>query len=176
MNVEQLKKTIRDVPDFPKPGIVFKDITTLLKDPETFASALKELENLCKDLKVDKIVAAEARGFIIGAPLALKLNVGFIPARKPNKLPAPTVEEEFQLEYGTDRLAIHLDAIAKGERVLIVDDLLATGGTVCALANLVEKMGGRVVGLFFLIELAFLKGRERLNKYLVKSVISYDAE
>jgi adenine phosphoribosyltransferase len=173
---DRLRKAIRDVPDFPRRGIVFKDITTLIKDPAAFNLAVAEMEALCRNLNVDKVVAAEARGFIFGAPLALKMNAGFVPARKPGKLPAPVLEQEFQLEYGTDRLAIHCDAISRGDRVLIVDDLLATGGTVKALADLVERMGARVAGLLFLVELSFLKGRERLGNYTVLSVIRYDAE
>ncbi len=176
MSKEELKKAIRDVPDFPKQGIIFKDITTVLKDPRLLGVALAEMAGLAAGLKVDKVVAAEARGFIFGTSLAEKLHAGFVPARKSGKLPAEVVEEEYDLEYGTDKLAVHKDAIEAGEKVLIVDDLLATGGTVEALVKLVNKMGGQVVGCHFLIELAFLKGRERLAGQEVKSVIVYEGE
>ncbi len=168
-----LKSLIRDVPDFPKPGIIFKDITTLLKDPKGFCEAVDVLYEGIKDKGIDKIVAVESRGFIFAGVLAYKLGCGFVPVRKPGKLPAETIAEEYTLEYGTNTLEIHKDAIAPGEKVLIFDDLLATGGTALATAHLVEGLGGRVVGFQFLIELSFLNGREKLKGYDVTSIIVY---
>jgi adenine phosphoribosyltransferase len=171
-----LSKFIRDVPDFPKKGIIFKDITTLLKDKLAFKEALEQLYNRVSNLNVDKVVAIESRGFIFGSLLADKLNAGFVPVRKPGKLPADKISESYQLEYGTDSLEIHIDAIQKGEKVLIHDDLLATGGTVEAVCRMVEKLGGEIVGILFLIELDFLNGREKLKKYNVHSIVHYGAE
>jgi len=171
-----LSKFIRDVPDFPKKGIIFKDITTLLKDKLAFKEALEQLYNRVSNLNVDKVVAIESRGFIFGSLLADKLNAGFVPVRKPGKLPADKISESYQLEYGTDSLEIHIDAIQKGEKVLIHDDLLATGGTVEAVCKMVEKLGGEIVGILFLIELDFLNGREKLKKYNVHSIVHYSAE
>jgi len=173
---EDLKKYIRSVKDFPKPGIVFRDITTLLKDPEALKSTLKQLYECSKDLKITKVCGIEARGFMLGAMLAERLNVGFVPIRKPGKLPSKTAKEVYELEYGTDAVEIHLDAISKGDRVLLHDDLLATGGTARAAANLIEKLGGNVVQISFIIELGFLKGREKLKNYDVKALITYDSE
>ncbi len=171
-----LKKFIRDIPDFPKKGIIFKDITTLLKDRVAFIEGLNQLYSRVSHLRVDKVVAIESRGFIYGSLLAEKLNAGFVPVRKPGKLPADKLSEKYQLEYGVDSLEIHLDSIEKGERVLIHDDLLATGGTVDAVCKMVEKLGGIISGIVFLIELDFLKGREKLKNYEVHSIIHYDVE
>ena len=167
---------IRSVPDFPKKGIVFRDITTLLNDPVAFKEVLDRFESRFRSDHVDKIVGIEARGFIIGAALADRLHVGFVPARKPGKLPAKTLKEEYELEYGHDSIEIHSDAISRGERILIHDDLLATGGTASATCRLVERMGGTIVGCSFLIELSFLKGRNRLKGYDLFSIIQYDSE
>ncbi|MDZ7260823.1 MAG: adenine phosphoribosyltransferase [candidate division KSB1 bacterium] len=174
--MEQLKHLIRNVPDFPKKGIGFKDITTLIKDGKAFRKAVDDLAEPFQDKGVDLVVGVEARGFIFAAALAYKWGVGVIPVRKPGKLPAETLKEEYALEYGTDAVEIHKDAIQKGQRVLIVDDLLATGGTVAATARLVERLGGQIVGIAFLIELSFLKGREKLKKYQTVSLIKFDEE
>uniref|UniRef100_A0A7C4YH18 Adenine phosphoribosyltransferase n=1 Tax=candidate division WOR-3 bacterium TaxID=2052148 RepID=A0A7C4YH18_UNCW3 len=168
-----LKKFIRDVPDFPKKGIIFKDITTLLKDKDAFKEAVDRMCEPFLNNKIDKIIAVESRGFIFGGAMAYKMNVGFNIARKPGKLPWEKIRETYQLEYGEDALEIHKDAVNKGENVLIVDDLLATGGTSLALAKLVEKIGGNVVGIAFLIELTFLNGREKLKDYNVHTVIKF---
>ena len=164
---------IRDVPDFPQPGILFKDITTLLKDGAAFRQVIDALHERCRDRGATKVVGIESRGFIFAAPLAYRLGVGFVPARKLGRLPAETVRVEYTLEYGTNTVEMHRDAIAPGERVLIVDDLLATGGTVRGTIELVERLGGEVVGLAFLVELDFLKGRDRLKGRRVTSVITY---
>jgi adenine phosphoribosyltransferase len=171
-----LKEQIRTVMDFPKKGINFFDITTLLKNHEAFSYSVDSLYQKYKDLKIDKVVAAESRGFILGAPLAYKLNAGFIPVRKPGKLPADTISESYSLEYGVNTIEIHKDAIQKGDKILVHDDLLATGGTIKALLNLVEKLGGEVVGVSFLIELSFLDGRKLLNGYDVFSLLTYESE
>lgn len=173
---KDLSKYIRTIPDFPKKGIMFKDITTLLKDPEAVREAIKQLYNYSKDLGVTKVVGIESRGFIFGAILAEKLNAGFVPIRKPGKLPAEKESSTYALEYGTDTIEIHKDAIKLGEKVLLHDDLLATGGTAQAAANLIEKLGGEVVQISFLIELDFLKGRDKLKKYDVRSLIEYEKE
>ena len=162
MNREELKKIIRDVPDFPKEGIVFKDITTLLNDPGAFKSSIEQLVSECKRHSIQKVIGIESRGFILGTPISLDLNVGFVPIRKPGKLPADTISETYELEYGTDSIEIHKDAIAPGEKVVIIDDLLATGGTAEAACKLVEKLGAEVVLVAFLVELTFLKGRDKL--------------
>ncbi len=169
----KLEERIRDVPDFPRQGIVFKDITPLLQDPEAFKHVIDTFTQTYRDKGIDLIVAAEARGFIFGAPLAYNLGIGFVPVRKPAKLPAECISAEYALEYGVDSLHMHKDAIAPGQRVLIIDDLLATGGTVAAKVELVEKLGGEVAGIAFLIELTFLNGRERLKGYEVTSLIEY---
>ena len=174
--MSELVKHIRNVPDFPKEGVGFKDITTLLKDGVAFQQAVDEIIDKFEATKTDKVVGIESRGFIFGAAIAYKLQVGFIPVRKPGKLPANTIREEYELEYGTDVLEIHQDAIATGERVVIIDDLLATGGTAAATAKLVEKVGGVIQGMVFLIELTFLKGRDKLEDYDVTSIIAYDSE
>ncbi len=171
LNVADLSHSIRKIPDFPKPGIVFRDITTLLKNPDSFRNADQILYERYKDLKVSKVVGIESRGFILGATLALHLGAGFVPIRKKGKLPASTIKEEYALEYGTDAIEIHTDGVVKGDRVLIHDDLLATGGTVAAAAKLVERLGGTIVGLAFLVELSFLNGRKRLGSYDVFSII-----
>jgi adenine phosphoribosyltransferase len=174
--VMDLKTLIRDVPGFPKPEIVFKDITTLVKDPEGFREAVDAIAGQYKCADVDVVVGTEARGFILGAPVAYKLGVGFVPVRKPGKLPAETTSASYELEYGTDEVEIHRDAIQPGQRVLIVDDLLATGGTAAATAELVRELGGEVVAIAFLIELTFLNGRDKLGDYEVFTLIDYDSE
>ena len=173
---ENLQKFIRNVPDFPKKGIVFRDITTLLKDKTAFRDVINIFYNQYKSIRIDKVVSVESRGFIFGSALAYKLGAGFVPVRKPKKLPSTTIKEEYQLEYGTDSLEIHTDAIEKREKILIVDDLLATGGTVQATCQLVERSGGEIIGLSFLIELSFLHGREKLKGYDIFSIIQYDSE
>jgi adenine phosphoribosyltransferase len=169
-----LRSLIRDIPDFPAHGIVFKDITPLLLDPAAVRSAVGQLADWARPREVDYVVAAEARGFILGAAIALELDAGFVPARKPGKLPADTISAEYILEYGVDALEMHADALADGARVLIHDDLLATGGTARALAELVEELGGSVVGFAFLVELGFLEGRRRLEGFDVCALIGYD--
>lgn len=168
-----LKAMIRDVPDFPKKGILFKDITTLLARGDIFPKVIDQIANHYRSKKVQKVVGVESRGFIFGAPVAYKLQAGVVPIRKKGKLPYKTVSATYALEYGTDTLEMHEDAIKRGTRVLIVDDLLATGGTAKATAELVEKVGGKIIGFAFLIELAFLKGRENLKNYDVFSLIQY---
>jgi len=172
--MEHLKKLIREVPDFPKPDILFYDITTLLKDRAGFRVVIDALKAHYQQTPVDLVLGIEARGFIFAPALAYVLGAGFIPVRKPKKLPARTVREEYQLEYGTDSLEIHQDAVQPGQNVLIVDDLLATGGTAAAVARLVEKLGGKVAGIGFVVELDFLKGREKLTGYDVFSLLQYD--
>ena len=168
-----LKSKIREVPDFPKKGILFYDITTLLKEKEPFAEVIAQLTDPFRDQNIDKVVGIESRGFIFGTVVAHKLQVGFVPVRKPGKLPYKTIEEPYQLEYGSDRLAIHEDAISEGERILIVDDLLATGGTISATVNLVKKLGGNIVSVAFVIELSGLKGRDRLTGIPIVSLLTY---
>ncbi len=172
----ELITTIRNVPDFPKKGIVFRDITTLLKNKEAFHRFIDLMVERYKNERIDKVVGIESRGFIGGAALAYALGAGFVPIRKPGKLPADKIRQEYQLEYGTDAIEIHRDAIAKGERVLLHDDLLATGGTILAACKLVEQLGGTIVGLSFLIELPFLQPRKRLSQYDTFSLISYESE
>jgi adenine phosphoribosyltransferase len=174
--VTDLAAHIRDIPDFPKPGILYKDITPLLLDAEALGQAVTELADWARPLNVDYVVAAEARGFILGAAIARELGVGFVPARKPGKLPHETVAAEYILEYGVDALEMHADALADGARVLLHDDLLATGGTAQALAELIESAGAHIAGCAFLVELAFLGGRERLQGYGVHALLSYDGE
>jgi len=171
--VENLKDLIREVPDFPKPGILFYDITTLLKDPVGLHRAVDSLADHYVGRKIDSVVGIEARGFIFAPMVAYRLNAGFVPVRKPRKLPAETARATYELEYGEDSLEVHRDAISAGNEVLIIDDLLATGGTSAAVAGLVESLGGRVAGLGFLIELDFLKGRERISQYEIHSVLHY---
>ncbi|MEK7871697.1 MAG: adenine phosphoribosyltransferase, partial [Nitrospirota bacterium] len=167
------KSRIREIPDFPKKGILFYDITTLLKDPSTYAKAIDKISNFYQDDGVNKVVAIESRGFILGAPVAYNLRAGFVPVRKPGKLPSDIYEAKYNLEYGSDSLTIHRDALTTGERVLIVDDLLATGGTISATVDLVKQLGGVIVGIAFLIELTGLKGRSKLDGYNVLSLVSY---
>ncbi|HOM65420.1 MAG TPA: adenine phosphoribosyltransferase [Ignavibacteriales bacterium] len=167
------KQFIRNIPDFPKQGILFRDITTLLKDPKSFNYALDELYNSIINKNITKVVAIESRGFIFGSLLANKLNAGFVPIRKPNKLPAEKIAEEYALEYGTDKIEIHKDAITSSDNILLHDDLLATGGTMLAACKLVEKLGGKISQISFLIELEALNGRNLLKDYNVTSIIKY---
>jgi adenine phosphoribosyltransferase len=169
---------IRDVPDFPKKGIVFKDITTLLKDKKAFGEMITEMAGKVKDKQIDIVVGIESRGFIIGAAIAHQLGCGFVPVRKPGKLPSKTYKEEYTLEYGKDALEIHQDAISRGQKVLIIDDVLATGGTILATCKLVEKLGGDIQKIMFLIELGFLGGMKKIDKYKgkVESLINYSGE
>lgn len=173
---DKLAGLIRSIPDFPKPGIVFRDITPLLAEPGGLAAAAEAMAKPFANSKIDLVVGAESRGFLFGTTIAMQLGCGFIPVRKPGKLPAETLEESYSLEYGTDSLQIHADAIAGGEKVLLVDDLLATGGTMKACCNLVTRLGGTIVGISFLVELAFLAGRKQLADYDVRAVVSYDSE
>jgi adenine phosphoribosyltransferase len=170
---ESLKKLIRDIQDFPKPGIVFKDITTLLADGPGFAHAIDLLVERYKGHGIDRVVAMEARGFIFGAPLALRLGAGFVPVRKKGKLPHETIEETYALEYGQDTLQMHKDALIKGHRVLVVDDVLATGGTAAAVVRLVQKLDAEVVEAAFLMELGFLNGRQKLEGIITHALIQY---
>jgi adenine phosphoribosyltransferase len=174
INCEPLKKMIREVPDFPKKGILFYDITTLLKDKLGFATLIDALSEHYLDKQIDLVLGMEARGFIFAPALAYRLNAGFVPVRKPGKLPAATVKYDYALEYGTNTLEIHQDAIQKGQRVIIVDDLLATGGTAEATTKLAASLGAKVVGLGFVVELDFLKGRAKLPEYDVFSLLHYD--
>ena len=171
-----LRQLIRSVPDFPKPGIVFRDITPLLADPAGLDQAVAQLAEPYRDRKVDRVAAIESRGFIFGAAVARQLKAGFVPIRKPGKLPAATTKVSYELEYGSDSIEIHTDAISPGQRVLLIDDLLATGGTMAAACELVEGLGGEIIAIGFVIELAFLKGREKLTGHDILSLITYDAE
>jgi adenine phosphoribosyltransferase len=173
MTAPEFRSLIREVPDFPKPGILFYDITTLLKDRNAFSAIADELVAYYREQRVAKVVGIESRGFIYGGILAQRLNAGFVPVRKPGKLPADSFEVKYSLEYGSNSLAIHRDAILMGERVLIVDDLLATGGTAAATVSLVRQLGGEIVGLDFLVELKGLAGRQKLVGYPVRSTIVY---
>jgi adenine phosphoribosyltransferase len=173
MNADQLKKAIRDVPDFPKPGIIFKDITPVLGNPKLFRAAIDILLAKHKGAKVDKIAAIDARGFLFGGAMADRLGVGLVPIRKKGKLPYKTYEQSYDLEYGSATLTIHQDAFQKGEKVVLVDDLLATGGTAAASAKLIEQAGGKVVGIDFLVELTFLNGRQKLGGYDVFAPIAF---
>jgi adenine phosphoribosyltransferase len=168
-----LKAKIREVPNFPKPGILFYDVTTLLRDAQAFSRVINRFAEFYRGESIQKVVGIESRGFILGAPLALQLGVGFVPVRKPGKLPAEVYEKTYDLEYGSSSLAIHKDAIDRGERVLIVDDLLATGGTMAATVHLVSELGGVVVGVAVLIELVELRGRDKLKDQHVISLLSY---
>ena len=171
--MENLRKLIREVPDFPKPGINFYDITTLLQNAEGLKNTIEALDGFVAGEKVDTVIGVESRGFIFATPLAIRLNAGFVPVRKPKKLPAEKVSISYDLEYGQDTLEMHKDAVGEGHRVLIVDDLLATGGTARAVVDLVEGLGGVIVGLLFVIELDFLNGRSKFDGYNVQSLIRY---
>ncbi len=173
VSADSLRAQIREVPDFPKPGILFYDITTLLNDAEAFREAIELMNEPFRNEQIDIVVGMESRGFIFSAPMALHLGAGFVPVRKLGKLPSETISVEYELEYGTNTLEIHRDAIRPNQRVLIVDDLLATGGTVLGTIELVKQLKGEIVGLSFLVELGFLKGRERLDGYPINSVIGY---
>lgn len=171
-----LKSQIRNVKDFPKPGVMFRDITTLLKNPEAFDFTLQQLISFTSGKKINKVIGIESRGFIFGSLLAHKLKCGFIPVRKPGKLPAEIVSMSYSLEYGEDKLEMHKDAIQQGDKVLIHDDLLATGGTVNAVCRLVEQLGGEIVQVSFIVELSFLNGRDKLKSYDVRSIVDYTNE
>jgi len=174
--MQDIKPFIRNVKDFPKPGIMFRDITTLLQNSDSLKQTIDLLYEQVKDLKIDKICGIESRGFIFGAMLAEKIGCGFIPIRKPGKLPAEVVKESYSLEYGTDTIEIHKDSIEKGDRILLHDDLLATGGTMKAACNLVEKLGGEIAHISFIVELSFLNGRKELSKYNISALADYDSE
>jgi adenine phosphoribosyltransferase len=174
VDCDRLKKLIREVPDFPKKGILFYDITTLLKDKLGFARLIDALSEHYIGKDIDLVLGMEARGFIFGPALAYRLNAGFVPVRKPGKLPAETVKISYELEYGSNALEVHKDAVQKGQRILIVDDLLATGGTAVATADLASRLGAHIAGLGFVVELDFLRGREKLGKYDVFSLLHYD--
>ena len=171
--MDNLKKMVRDIPDFPKEGIIFKDITPILQNPNGLREAVETISNHYKSKKVDIVVGAEARGFILAPTVAFNLGAGFVPVRKPGKLPYEKISMSYALEYGTDTLEMHKDAIKKGQQVLMVDDLLATGGTMATCCKMVETLGGNIVGCAFLIELAFLNGKKALSKYDVYSLIKY---
>ena len=171
--IRALRAAIRDVPDFPKPGIVFKDLTTLLKDPAAYRQAMDLMTESCRGLRPDKVVAIESRGFVPGAVVADRLGIGFVPVRKPGKLPYVRRSRSYALEYGTDSVEIHEDALAPGERAIVVDDVIATGGTAEATGLLVRELGASVAGFAFLVELSFLKGRERLGDAEVRSIVVY---
>ena len=171
--MEDLRQTIRDIPDFPQKGVIFKDITTLLKDPGAFRKAIDELAGVIGEKDHDVLLGVESRGFIFASALAYKLEKGLVIVRKPGKLPAQTIQASYELEYGTDSVEMHADAIETDQKVVIVDDVLATGGTARAVAELVEKAGGKVAALVFLIELEFLKGREKLSGYETISILKY---
>ena len=178
MNLESIKEKIRQVPDFPKKGIQFLDITTGIKDADALQAMIDYLYNIYKDRKIDYVAGIESRGFIFGAPLACRLNAGFIPIRKPNKLPAETIKESYELEYGTDTIEMHADAVKAGDKVVVIDDLLATGGTACAACNLIKKAGAEVDSAAFIIELTPLKGAKRIEDTGVEvvSMLKYDID
>jgi adenine phosphoribosyltransferase len=173
MSAEELRARIREIPDFPKPGILFYDITTLLKDADAFREVIDRMAEMVKDERIDLVVGMESRGFIFAAPLADRLGAGFVPVRKLGKLPAETLEVEYDLEYGTATLEIHRDAIQAGQRVLIVDDLLATGGTVLGTIELVSRLGGEIAGLSFMVELSALGGRAKLGEFAIHTLLAY---
>lgn len=173
--MDNLRQLIREVPDFPKPGINFYDITTLLKDAEGLENTIDALTEQCRGMDIDTVIGVESRGFIFATPVAYQLGAGFVPVRKPKKLPADKVSVSYDLEYGQDTLEMHRDAVGEGHKVLIVDDLLATGGTARAVVDLVEGLGGIVAGLLFVVELNFLKGRDKFDGYNVRSLIRYDS-
>lgn len=167
------KQYIRVIPDFPQPGIRFKDITTLLKDGPAYRAAIAELAVFAREVQADVIAGPEARGFVVGAPLSYELGIGFVPIRKSGKLPYESIQADYNLEYGKDALAVHVDAIQPGQRVLIADDLLATGGTIETTINLIEQLGGKVVGAAFFIELSYLDGRQKIGDVPIKSLVQY---
>jgi adenine phosphoribosyltransferase len=173
LSLDDLRAKIREVPDFPKPGILFYDITTLLRDAEAFREVIDRMAEMVKGQRIDVVVGMESRGFIFAAPLADRLNAGFVPVRKLGKLPAETIEVEYDLEYGTATLEIHRDAISRGQRVLVVDDLLATGGTVLGTIELVRRLGGEIAGLSFMVELTALGGRARLGEFTIHTLLAY---
>jgi adenine phosphoribosyltransferase len=174
VDVTWLEELVRDVPDFPKPGIIFKDVTPLWADASAFRFSIDAIADHYAGVEIDRVVGIEARGFILAAPVAYRFGAGFVPVRKPGKLPAEIATESYELEYGTDTLEVHRDGILAGQRVLVVDDVLATGGTAAATIRLVEGLGGSVIGLGFLLELGFLRGRERLTDYELVSLITYE--
>ena len=174
--LQLIKDSIKTIPDYPKPGILFRDVTSLLEDPKAYAESIKLLADRYRDAGVTKVVGTEARGFLFGAPVALVLGVGFVPVRKPGKLPRETISDTYDLEYGTDSLEIHVDAIAPGEKILVIDDLLATGGTIEATAKLIRRLGGEVTDAAFIINLPELGGEKRLNSLNINcySLVSFD--
>lgn len=174
--LNELRNLVRNVADFPKPGIVFRDITTLIRDPRALQNTVRLMAEPFRDKGIGMVAGIESRGFIFGAAIAMELDAGFIPIRKPGKLPADTSSESYELEYGTDTIEIHTDAIEPGQKILMVDDLLATGGTMGAACRLVERLGGEIAGVSFLIELEFLGGRKKMGSYPVNALISYDCE
>ncbi len=176
IRITKLRELIRDVPDFPKPGIIFKDITPLLGDPAGLSLAVEYLTQPFRHTHIDRVVGAESRGFIFGTAVARNLSAGFVPVRKPGKLPCEKAAVEYELEYGTDRVEMHMDAVRPGHRVLIIDDLLATGGTMAGCCELVASRGAEIVGIAVLIELAFLNGRSKLGEYPVHSILRFDSE
>jgi adenine phosphoribosyltransferase len=174
--MEHLKQLIRTIPDFPKPGIMFRDLTTLFLHPAGFREAVREMARPHKDAGIDMVVGIESRGFILGAPIALELGTGFVPMRKPGKLPGEKIGVEYSLEYGTDRLEVHTEALRRGMRVLMVDDLLATGGTMRAACNLAEQVGCTVAGISFVVELVDLKGQAQLKEYAIHSLLTFEGD
>ncbi|MEK6906096.1 MAG: adenine phosphoribosyltransferase [Nanoarchaeota archaeon] len=174
--IKKIKEKIRTIPDFPKPGVMFRDVTTLFKDKDGMKKIMEIFYNKYKNVEIDVVAGIEARGFIIGGGLAEKLGVGFIPIRKKGKLPHETVNHEYNLEYGTDIVEIHKDAVSPGQKVLLVDDLIATGGTASASCHLIEKLGGNIVGCAFIIDLPDLKGKEKLSRYDVFSIVEFEGE
>lgn len=174
--MKKLEEYVRSIPDFPEEGIIFRDVTSVLQDAEGFHLAIDNMQELVKDIDYDVVVGAESRGFIFGAPIAYNNKKPFVLIRKKGKLPCETISEDYELEYGTATIEIHKDAIKPGQKVLIVDDLIATGGTTEAMAKLVERLGGEVTGMVFMIELAGLKGRDKLNKYRIESAIVYEGK
>jgi adenine phosphoribosyltransferase len=176
IRITKLRELIRDIPDFPRPGVVFKDITPLLRDPAGLSLAVEYLTQPFRDLHIDVVAGAESRGFIFGTAVARNLSAGFVPIRKPGRLPHDIHSEDYALEYGTDRVEIHKDAIRNGDRVLLVDDLLATGGTMAACCRLVAALGGQIVGVAVLIELSYLTGRRQIHDYPIHSILTYDTD
>jgi len=176
MNIDDLKQKIRSIPNFPKQGVVFRDITTLLQDGEAFAKVIDIFYQHYHDKNINKVVAIESRGFIFGAALAYKMHAAFVPVRKLGKLPGETIKKEYELEYGVDALEMHRDSVKPGDNVVVIDDLMATGGTLTATCGMVEKLGGKVAGIGVLIELSFLKGQDKLRNYDYLALIKYDSE